>query len=292
MLVLDFKEFFHAHNIEYREHGKNWHKGWIQINCPNCDDTGFHGGCNLNGGYYHCWRCGGSNDINLIMALLSVSFTTAKGIKRAFAVDAMPTAAATKQQRPTELKLPINCGELEPRHRQYLADRNYCPDEIQRLWQIKATGPIGPYKHRIIIPIMYEGQMISYQGRDITGLSDSRYKACATSEEVIHHKLVCYGIDHVKSSCVVVEGITDVWRLGYGAVATFGVEYTASQVLLIARRVRKATIFYDPGALGKAEQLEADLSALGVETSIIYSTSCDPGDLPDFEAQQIMAGIT
>jgi len=68
------KQFCIDYNIPYWESGNNVSPGWINITCPMCGDKSSHGGINPNGGYYHCWRCGGHALKQIIKTLLNISY--------------------------------------------------------------------------------------------------------------------------------------------------------------------------------------------------------------------------
>lgn len=135
------------------------------------------------------------------------------------------------------------------------------------------TAHMGNYKQRIIAPIFYNGKMVSYQGRDITE-KQIKYKACSTEKEIIHHKHLLYNFDSVSDKMIICEGVADVWRLGKGAVCTFGVAYTKEQVLLILeKKIKKIWILFDNEveAQKQAEKLAADIilhSGIDVEILI------------------------
>ena len=290
-MIFNHREFLDAYGIEYREHGKNWGPGWIQICCPFCGDYGFHGGCNVAGGYFHCWRCKGHSIPNLIKELLNLNYRDAARIEKQFINLTEGGTIEKKVAKAKTIDWPTNCDSLDVSHKFYLESRSFNWRKVEDQWKLRGTGPIGNYKFRIIAPIFFNGQMVSYQGRDITDKQDQRYKACKIENEIIHHKHILYGIDYVTDRCMIVEGITDVWRLGPGAVATFGTEYTTEQVNLLAKRVKKAVVLFDAGASVAADKLEADLSALGVEVENWYLPKGDPGQLSDWGASVLMKDL-
>jgi len=287
---MSIEKLLQDYNIPTSTGGKNWQQGWIQTNCCFCSDSGFHLGFNIKGNYCNCWKCGSHQIENAIMQLLGIKWYEAKELLKQYSGADTGTVAIKKKASAKEIELPAGCHIIQQRHKQYLFKRNFNHYKIVSEWGIMGTGPIGPYKFRIIIPIYFDGKLVSYQGRDITGKSDLRYKACETEKEVIHHKHIVYGIDHVKNrKAVIVEGVFDVWRLGYGAVSTFGTEVTNEQVLLLANRLDKAYIaFDDTEAESKAELLGNRLIALGVDVELITIDADDPAELSDIQAGRVM----
>lgn len=157
---------------------------------------------------------------------------------------------------------------------------------VAEIWELQATGPTGKYKHRIIAPIYLNNFLISYQGRDWTEKSGLRYKACELEKEIVAHQEILYGIDlAVHHKVILVEGITDAWRFGPGAVACFGIEMKKRQLLLLMERFSEVYIMFDddPQAIDQAEEIAADLSMAGILTEICLIDG-DPGALPQKEA--------
>ena len=183
-------------------------------------------------------------------------------------------------------KLPSNTGSMGPFHRKYLERRGFDPDKLERMWGLLGTGPLSlldklNYSRRIIIPIFWEGEQVSFQGRDITGKAMQKYLACPEEREIIKHKHILYRSQEVSqdySQCICVEGVADVWRIGRWAVATFGIKYTREQ-LRILRRFKRVVVWFDeePQAQQQARKLRMDLSFSGVETEQIF-TPKDPAD--------------
>jgi len=167
---------------------------------------------------------------------------------------------------------------------------------IEYNWNIKSTGHIGPYAHRIYIPVHHNGQLVSYQCRTIANLPHvPRYKSCKSTDELRPLKHCLYGLDKVEGeSCVVVEGPMDVWRLGPGAVGTFGTGVSATQLILL-RRFRQVTFIPDNDEHGAGLQSAVDaanvLALSGVETYIEEIDAADPAEMEQGEANELMRRI-
>lgn len=279
------KSFLKDYKIRTKEHGKNWQRGWIQIMCPFCGDHNFHGGFKIKTGSYNCWRCRDHEIVEVISSLLRLSLRDSRDILFKYLVEDGETGLKTKKQRekkrPTFVEWPRFTTELKPEHMNYLLKRGFNPKEIIELWGAKGTGVHGDYKYRIIAPIMFNGRMVSYQGRDITDKQHERYKACERDLEVIPHKQIVYGIDYASKTSIIVEGITDVWKLGPGSIGTFGTSYTTKQVILISKRITHAVLLYDSEieAQIQQEKLAFDLSALGTKVTQLNLKDGDPAEL-------------
>jgi hypothetical protein len=150
---------------------------------------------------------------------------------------------------------------------------------------------------------MFQNRLVSYQGRDYTGKQALRYKACRKEKELIHHKHILYGWDQLGDAAVIVEGITDVWRLGFGACCPFGIKYTPSQLRLLAEKKRRYVLFdtEDKQARKMGKQLARQLSIMVGYTEYVELDDCewidpkagrDPANMTQECADEIMAEMT
>jgi DNA primase len=85
-------------------------------------------------------------------------------------------------------------------------------------------------------------------------------------KDIVYASPLAYTRDY----CVVVEGVTDVWRLGDIAVATFGINYTSEQVKHLSNNFSNVYILYDfeKQAQAQAESLKCDLQSRGIRATI------------------------
>ena len=293
-------DFCQTYGVPYTTSGKHSRQGWAQVACPFCTgNPGWHGGFNVSDtrfkGDYRCWRCGWHWGPKVIASLLGISIDDAKQIHRRYRGKENNTQISGDKMA-EKCILPPGYTSLLPSHREYLVGRGFDPNVLAREWGIVSAPYHGPYSHRIIAPVKLNGRLVSYQCRDTTGMSDLPYKACQLEDEVVHHKNTLYGIDKAKSygnTCVVVEGIFDVWMLGAGAVGTFGIEYTPAQARMIRKNFVKAFVLYDPEdqAQQKALELYQDLSGFIATEILNLKKYGDPAEIPHKEAREIMADL-
>jgi hypothetical protein len=94
----------------------------------------------------------------------------------------------------------------------------------------------------------------------------------------MHHKDLLYGSDYATDVAIVVEGPSDVWAIGPGAVGTFGTQVTPAQLYKISLYPVRALCFdNEPLAQQRARKLGQALSLLPGETHIIrLETGKDP----------------
>lgn len=294
--MIDIIKIYRDFNIQTAdERDKHYRNGWVNCACPFCTgNPGFHLGFHINKQYFSCYRCGGKEIFYALKNLLKIS---TKQIKEIIGHDELrPKNKINKTEKAKEVVWPTGTIDgLNEQAKEYLIRRKFNPNKLQKEWNLKSTGNTGPYKFRILAPIYFHNKLVSFQGRDYSGLSAQKYKACAKDQEVIDHKEVLYGHDKASKyqKVVVVEGITDVWRLGAGAVATFGIEFTPAQISLLTRcRWEEFFIFYDPDHQGQkqAEKLAGYLEGIGKEVFILKS-NVDPGDLSQNTADKLMKSL-
>lgn len=289
----DFELLFKTYSIQYWTSGNNVSDGWVNVRCPMCDDHSNHGGFSPEG-QYNCWRCGGHSLHSVIRALTGKEWSSIRSHYETIGSIGIAQKSKRRGSGASQITLPYGTGPLHTAHRRYLEQRRFDPDQLVSLYGIQATSHLGEYKFRIIIPIYHQGQLVSYQGRDWTGKNDLRYKSCPLDKEIIHYKDLLYGEDLVIGDrVVVVEGVTDQWRLGPGSVATFGLGYTREQV---QRLSEYSTVFilYDGGeeaARNRAVSMGQLLSAAGVVVEMILIPSGDPADLSQTDANKIMKDL-
>ncbi len=302
-----FQDICSEHGIRTAtEDHKHYREGWVQVECPFCTgNAGYHLGWSIFDEYFNCWRCGWHSMEEVVATLTGTDRASIQKVLREYRTRSKRTKAgqSTLSASAASLKLPI-CKELGMLHKKYLHSRGFLSGKLEALWNLRGTIGIGGYANRIIAPIYLHKRMVSFQGRDITGTHTLRYKACKKEKEVVHHKHTLYGIDHCEDSVVVVEGITDVWRLGYGSVCTFGIKFTPSQVRMLAERKRRYILFdtEDKQARTQGRNLAEQLSSFPGTTEYIELKGNllwqdkrggkDPGNLKQKEADAIMEELT
>jgi DNA primase len=279
--MLNILQLYKDHNIEYATEGtKHTRAGWVQTSCPFCyGSPGYHLGFSLNANIFNCYRCGRHPKTLVIKNLLHISWNDAKNtIDRYSITNGRSKYIKQEQQYATSTNFPEFTSDISTPHILYLKKRGFDHNTIRVDWGIKGTCHLGEYKQRIIIPIYMDEILVSYQGRDITGKQDPKYKACSIPLETLHHKDLLYGIDNVSQDKIIVcEGVMDVWRVGYGAVCTFGVSYTKKQLLLLSQ-FKEIGIAFDMDSPGReaAKQLQKELSNLGCHATVFEYDGYDP----------------
>lgn len=279
--------------------GDNVGEGWVGIKCIYCMDKMNHLGINLKGKYFKCWKCSASGDIvKLIRDLEDVEFFRAVERLKQYASELYVSPKQEKilytGNNNKEVRLPpfaerIKSG-LEPKIvRVYFRRRNFSLDLCRRYRLYYCAR--GNWKFRLIVPIYYRGRMVSFQGVDVTGKAGVRYKNCPKEWAIIQNRHLVYGIDSVKNQCILVEGVTDKWRIGDGACALFGKNVTKEQLSFLSsnldRGVKIKTLF-DADAYRKTRALgHGGLNYYFLKVISISLEKGDPADLTADEVEKI-----
>jgi hypothetical protein len=303
--MLNLKQLLHDYNIPYATQGEHRHanEGWINLNCPYHEGD-FHLGYNIEGQYFHCWKCGGHRIENIISKLLHINTSKAKDIIDEYSSYRKEKQIIKKKLNKLPFSLPSNTTKLNEQHKKYLAKRNYDPDKLEKVWGLKGTGVFSKlthsdgkeidFKHRIVIPINWNSDMVSFQTRDRTGKASLKYISCPKDKEKIDHKSILYGNsdkwDVDKGICV--EGVFDVWRTGETGFATFGTSYTPTQLKLINHYFNRVFILFDPEvqAQKKARALASELRVRGTEAHVVKLES-DPGDMEQDDINHLIKNL-
>jgi DNA primase len=295
--MFDAERFLTDYGIDHRRHHKHVTRGWVGIACPFCTgNPGYHGGFNVEDGYYNCWRCGGHWLIKVVATLTRTDLAQARRIAARYLTGDTAQRHSGPRPQAEVCELPEGCGEMGRRHRDYLRRRGFDPEVMEVFWRAMGTGPVGAYKNRIIAPVYFNNQLVSYLGRDITDRQPEKYKTCGPGDSVMtKNDGLLYGMDRAREKqCVFVEGFLDVWKLGPGAISTFGIEWSQLQLYEIPRRFDRAFTLFDAEdeAQKQAEQIARQVEILGVEVeSLVLKNHNDPGELTSTEAREVMAGL-
>jgi len=143
--------------------------------------------------------------------------------------------------------LVVGLHELPPDHpaQVYLRDRRFDPDELGTDWgvgyavSVPARSRGAMSQGRIIVPVYRDRAMVGWQARFV---GDIDWKAAGVPKYLTYFpkSLTLYGIDEADVAPVVtlVEGVSDVWRVGHGAVSGLGKTLSPDQAQLLAGRLR------------------------------------------------------
>lgn len=193
------------------------------------------------------------------------------------------TEVAGKFIPPTKCRQP-----LPDRHRKYLESRGFDPDEMMDKYRIAGTRGDSDKPWRVVIPVIHHREAVSWIARTILEGEKAKYIAAPKHKESLHHKDILYNADNALSTVILCEGALDVWRVGDGAVATFGVTPSENQILRLAAYPRRI-ICYDNSseAQRQANRVWKRLAKFRGNTEIVCLDAEDPGSAPQSEIKQL-----
>lgn len=210
-----------------------------------------------------------------------------------------PHGPRVEKNRPNEVCWPagvLSLGDPQSRsHARYLRRRGFDVGVLSSLWDVRATTLYsGQWNWRVVYPIRSGGgDAVAFQGRAIIDDVTPKYRMTEEKDCVEDPRGFLYGIDQAwGDSVLIVEGVTGVWKLGPGCVATFGIDWKRQQVNKL-RRFKKRFVMFDPEDLAqrKAQELANALSLFDGETEVLYGMPHDPGDLLPSEVEEIRKAV-
>lgn len=149
---------------------------------------------------------------------------------------------------------------LDPGHPavQYLLGRGFDPELIGRFYNVHWCTESSRYlcQERLIIPIYHRKRMVGWQARAAFDTDwkvshlPKYYTAPGTPRRQILYNL---GNASQYRSGIIVEGVTDVWKIGPQAVCTLGAALSGPQQQLFRRSFRDyaGVLLYDPDVKDK-----------------------------------------
>lgn len=282
----DICKFLDDRNIRYFHSGNNTSTGWISTNCIFCIDQSNHLGINLSSKAFSCFKCAEKgNAVKLVCTIDGCDVKTAFQIISEYGDG---TFVPREKHYQSKVKFPMGTVKiLSDPALAFLESRRYDTQIVIDKYDLYSTGPSGDYKHRIIIPVFVKNRIVSFTGRDITGQSSIKYKNSSEQYSIRDVKQCLYNMDNVyRDKAVIVEGIFDAWRIGDGAVATFGTKYTREQLRLL-KGLKQVFVMYDEDASEISEKLAYDLAAFVPQIEVLKLSEGDPDDLEESDVRAL-----
>jgi DNA primase len=289
-MKIDIQNILDQFDIDYKTSGKNIGRGWIGIEeCPFCGGGGFHCGIKSSGCGFSCFICGEKGGIvKLLLRLLKIPYFRIQELIQSNSIKYYKASEVTFREVPI-IKIP-GTTTLSPALKLYLKNRNLDAEYIQHNFGIFDGDITGDYKYRIIIPIYFYNELVTFIGRDYTGKQTLRYKNYPSELSKLSTGEILYGFDELGDDCIVTEGVFDKWNIGINCCAALGVVITSEQIKLLLSK-KRILILFDNGKAGqeKAEQLYSILTFAGkdVINGKLPSTVDDPAELSQKEIYHI-----
>lgn len=298
-MSINIKQIFEDHKIDIKTSGSQISKGWIAVQCPFCGDSGFHLGWNDKFHIFSCWKCGRHSVKKVLTTLLKIPVSEIEKLLKNYSVIDTFEDETKNVKNFSSISLPENEGRLLSEHKKYLLSRGFNHKELSSRYNIVGTGKKGILRDRILIPIYFKKNLVSYMTRDITDEHEKKIIACREYEEAVHFKDLIYNFDNIPGNTVIVsEGIFDAWRWGDIGTATFGIVFSENQIDLLSCFKNVFIIFdsniYENDKLVKnekkaKEQAEklADNLSLYSNVWVIDELGSDPADMSQDKANSI-----
>lgn len=316
MKIIDFLE---QYNIPYRTAGRNVARGNINICCPKCGQEGksdddFHMGINPETGVFGCWRSAehrGRNFATVIKALIGCSWQEAERLTGKTVVleednfknmldklrqpmikeEIKKIGGVKTLQFPKEFKK-LKYTPLADRFWNYIADRGFdAVEPFVNLYDVH-YALTGDYKDRIIFPLYYKNELITYVGRSIYKEAFLRYRDLEIDKSVRHCKQALWNYDKLAKGgkvLFVCEGLFDAGKLdfylplGYNATCLMTKSMTEEQFYLLkdlAPLYDEVRFFLDEDAQKQSNELVRELCFLkNVKNQKLPEGVEDPGEL-------------
>lgn len=291
----DVRRYLDDLGVGYRRAGdENVGEGWIGLDCVFCGDTVGHLGVHYeHGNGCVCWMCHEGGDIiDLVKALEGVGFNAARD--RLGQYQGFVAEKRERKPRRYDSVLPdgferIEAGSEPVPVRRWFARRRF----DLGLCQEHGLGWVrhGDYQLRMIVPVLLDGEVVSFQAVDVTGRAKVPYLDCPKDRAMVPNKHLLYGLDEVGEQVILVEGVTDKWRMGRDAVALFGKNWSMKQLVLLHARAggRRLKVLLDLDAMREGRKLLDRLHELFNDVLIGNLTHVkDPAELGDEEVGGIL----
>lgn len=296
---MDILQLYQDYTIDFVTEGhKHARQGWVNTTCPFCTgNPGYHLGYDLLHNYFYCWRCGWHPITPTLALVLNIRQDEVRRLLRQYGLYlARHFVEPMVEQNKKPFQFPTDTVPLLEHHKRYLEERGYDVERIERVWDLKSTGPVGrldekDYKNRILIPFYWNGTVVSFTSRNTQSAShEKRYKTCPKDRERVHMKEILYGRqEEWRETGILVEGPTDVWRMGTSSFAVSGIQYTSQQVRLISKSFKRVAVMFDddPQARIQATKIVAELKFRGVDAFKV-DIEDDPGSMKQTDADYLV----
>ena len=289
--MADITEVLRDLSIDFRREGQHHHahRGWVNVDCPWCGERNrFHMGFSLRSFACNCWICGSHRVVDSLAKASGRPIPEILQLTRGMSFGDWKRPETDRRQ---ELRIPDGLEEtLSNLHWRYLEGRGFNPSRIVSTFRIRTISGLSSWKNyrwRIFIPLFFRGEMVSWLTRSV-GDREPRYRNAPLDSEKMRAKDLLYGEDLARSSIIVCEGPTDVWRIGPGAVATMGMQVTERQVIrMLDYPVRIVCFDRSRSAQNRAFHLCRKLTPHPGTTINVLLDSDDPGCATKEEVQDL-----
>lgn len=274
--------------------------------CPMCDDHKDRFFLNLRTFLWKCHNCDETGnlyrllEVVLDMPTIEVYRTLKELDYGPIALPALKPEDVPKIELPDSIPLTTPSSPIEKPFWDYLLGptRRLTPTEVQN-YSMRCVLT-GRYAMRVIIPMFYNGEVVSFAARSIYEKCPCKREGAADEGKCEHrftkilypqgtHKAgMLFDIDRVyPPEVILVEGPFDAIRLSGKAVATLGAGLAPEQrQLLKDKGVEKVIVCYDGDEAGTKGAMRSarELLAAGFEVRIAWlPEGMDPALAPSYD---------
>ena len=282
---------------------------FYRVNCPYCNDTRHRlyisylwgvvdndeGRRNMD--LAHCFNmeCMSKDNRRSILYAELFAYTGGAGVR---AEDIKPgrVVSVADEVPPPGVVTAIN--SLAPDHyaRRYLAERGYDCDYLWQYFKVgfceRAAAEYPLAEGRIVIPTIFNGLYAGWQTRVPADLD---WKAVRLpkyyNSNLMSKSQILYNYDNARlyNFAVLVEGATDVWRVGPQGVSVLGSHISGTQLQLLGQlgQVEGLAVLFDNDEAGRtaAERYVPHLQGVlpGKVWPVFLPEGCDPGSTPTID---------
>lgn len=294
---VDICELLDHYDIKYKTSGKNIGQNWLGVEtCPFCGNGGYHLGINLSHNNYSCWVCGEKGGLpKFLKNLLTLTQFEIKEVLNKFGGNFQEIE---EKEQSDSITFPTRLSKLSNLAENYLTNRGFNSKYLIKKYDLEQSGSLSKlkigakkydFRNRIIVPIRMNNKIVSWSGRNFsTASSDARWKHAPNEASTRPIAEILYNVDNCKKDKVIlVEGITDVWKMGDDSCGMMGIKFSERQIYeIIQRKFKKIVILFDSGAEDAAKKLAHTLMPFTrVQVSTLYVG--DPGDLSEMDAVKL-----
>lgn len=322
-MAFNWVQFLESHHIHFATSGPNVSRGHIAVHCPFCGtaDPSQHMSLNLKHGGWNCWRNdnhSGKSPVYLIQALISCSRERAQAIvgEGVFIPDDFLGAVrglVAPQQSTVQRQVSLpddfkSFGTRKPsarRFERYLLGRDFTQKQIDKMTRRYGLRycTTGKWKGRIIFPVRFEGQLMTYTGRTVYPDVELRYKTLSYDPELEEFPAVGPISDYLlwydklmankigADVLIYCEGPFDALKVNvlgrpYGIAATCFFTSSPSQGQIdlagdLMSRYKKRYLMLDQGTLATALRTQIGMSTLVHRVLTLPKHIKDPGLLTE-----------
>jgi len=297
-VFFDLKQYFDSRGVYYREEGKNVSRNWLGIDCIYCGGEGQHLGVHKEHKTFSCFQCGRTTNLwGFIRDFENCSNSDVAQIIKEFS-NYSQEMEIIERKKSDDVIFPSNIEwSISGIAKKFLENRGFDPVKIQNEYGVGMTRKLSvleererklSYDNRLIIPFLYDRKLVSYTGRDYFDTKDPKYLNPFLEAVRVPTASAVYNTHSVKKKCIIVEGVTDVWRMGEGCISLQGITFTKYQLWVLSKLdLDRVVILFDKGASENARKLANRLSLFIPDVQYTVLKEGDPAELEDSEARHI-----